>query len=785
MLKKQKKNKIFVYILIAFMILVSVAPCVEVNAAETGCYFITKPLTEASIKYMDEIYIRKYPAFGLEQLYGSAEDQLAVKQAAEIIVSKKKTSKTKVESIVRWVNSNINYNGTIMQMIEVAQYPAEVLREREANCVGYAMLMSRMMRSIGIPTVMCTGYYGDMNVYTVNKIENDTSILGHAWIFVYYDNIWHLYDPLSGVMDMTDTEQIARHYFIDSVEGVIPSYEGIHIDDTLLKSGNFYENGKFYNYFDGKKSDSDYTKMVNFMLVNFRNLGQKKNANDGMSYVVDPDRKNQMEDYECYRDGWLKYGSEINRYTYPNGIMATHTFLEYQGKQLYMNNFGMIEILPENTPLIKSYPAMTVGSSIYIEPYVLQAAVEEGCQIEWKVQNENSKDIVSVDSNGVIYAKKTGLATVEVCGINSMGGYRFSHSITVRVVDNIKPIVMPEVRDTDVDVLYHTHIQSFGDSQGTKRNGEMAGTSGMAKRLENIWIRVDGNDDLGIQYSTHCQSYGWLPWSSNGEINGTSGEAKRLEAIKIQLTGKDKDNYDIYYRVHAQSYGWLGWAKNGECAGTAGLAKRLEGIQIVIKNKGQAAPGLDYMDVKVSATKYNEQPYISTIVGTVSIPGSAVGTNVMYKTHVQTYGWQAWRLNGAMSGTSGKAKRLEGINVKLSNAAYSGGIEYRTHIQKNGWEQNWKKDGEMSGTSGEAKRLEAIQIRLYGEMAEKYDVYYRVHAQTYGWLGWAKNGQSSGTARLAKRLEGIQIVIVPKGENPPENTYLNIASVTSKAFIEP
>ena len=91
----------------------------------------------------------------------------------------------------------------------------------------------------------------------------------------------------------------------------------------------------------------------------------------------------------------------------------------------------------------------------------------------------------------------------------------------------------------------------------------------------------------------------------------------------------------------------------------------------------------------------------------------------------------------------------------------------------------------MSGTSGEAKRLEAIQIRLYGEMAEKYDVYYRVHAQTYGWLGWAKNGQSSGTARLAKRLEGIQIVIVPKGENPPENTYLNIASVTSKAFIEP
>ena len=74
----------------------------------------------------------------------------------------------------------------------------------------------------------------------------------------------------------------------------------------------------------------------------------------------------------------------------------------------------------------------------------------------------------------------------------------------------------------------------------------MAGTSGKAKRLEGIKIRVYGNDNLGIQYTTHCQSYGWLPWSANGEMNGTEGEAKRLEAIKIQLTGADKDKYDVF-----------------------------------------------------------------------------------------------------------------------------------------------------------------------------------------------------------------------------------------------
>ena len=335
----------------------------------------------------------------------------------------------------------------------------------------------------------------------------------------------------------------------------------------------------------------------------------------------------------------------------------------------------------------------------------------------------------------------------------------------------------------DVTTSYRTHVQSFG-WQNPVTNGVMSGTSGKAKRLEGIEISVSGNKNLGIQYSTHCQTYGWLPWSANGGMNGTTGEAKRLEAIKIQLTGADKDKYDVYYRVHAQSYGWLGWAKNGEPSGTAGYAKRLEGIQIVVVKKTEAAPGLDYAGVNASKGVHDSRAYIAKTNGAIAIPGSTDSTNIMYKTHVQSFGWQNWVLNGDMSGTSGKAKRLEGINIKLSNAAYAGGIQYRTHVQTYGWEKEWKKDGAMSGTSGEAKRLEAIQIKLYGEMANHFDVYYRVHAQSYGWLGWAKNGEESGTAGFAKRLEGIQIVLVPKGGAAPANNYKGIQSVNTKAYIK-
>ncbi len=331
---------------------------------------------------------------------------------------------------------------------------------------------------------------------------------------------------------------------------------------------------------------------------------------------------------------------------------------------------------------------------------------------------------------------------------------------------------------SDITVSYKTHIQSKGWEKDWLTNGATSGTVGSAKRLEAIDIKVSGDYNLGIQYTTHCQSYGWLPWSSDGGMSGTEGEAKRLEAIKIQLTGADKDLYDVYYRVHAQSYGWLNWAKNGEPAGTAGYAKRLEAIQIVVVKKGES------IDVNMGGVASKQaSAYISNSGASSEVSGSDT-TNVAYRTHVQSYGWQGWKYNGKMSGTSGEAKRLEGIKIQLTNKQYSGGIKYRTHVQTYGWEKEWRSDGAMSGTSGEAKRLEAIQIELTGEMAEHYDVYYRVHAQSYGWLGWAKNGESAGTAGYAKRLEGIQIVLVPKGESAPAASYGGVNSSQTTAYVE-
>jgi uncharacterized protein YjdB len=143
--------------------------------------------------------------------------------------------------------------------------------------------------------------------------------------------------------------------------------------------------------------------------------------------------------------------------------------------------------------------------------------------------------------------------------------------------------------------------------------------------------------------------------------------------------------------------------------------------------------------------------------------------SVKYQTHVQNEGWQEWKFDGDMSGTSGKSYRLEGIRIETGIPNL--GIEYQTHIQNIGWEseagRGWKSNGVMSGTEGLSYRLEAIEIRLTGAEAENFDVYYQVHAQNIGWMDWAKNGERSGTAGYGYRLEGIRIQILPKGSAAP------------------
>ena len=595
--------------------------------------------------------------------------------------------------------------------------------------------------------------------------------------------------------------------FVAVCNGIFKSSDVISFEKVSLGSGYenyvtrdaFEKDGKYYFLASQKNGANDFTTAIFETDGNFSEFRR----------VLYFDTKSFARSF-AYNDGYLYVGTGCNG-TIDN--MGTSDTSPYSG-ELYRINLNELvkddnqnednKISVTGVSLNTTSLNLTKGETSTLKATITPADATDK-SVNWSTSDAS---VVTVSSTGKITAKGVGQATITV--ETTDGNKTATCSVKVSRKSTEEPTTEAQTTEEsttetpaieeptteepttenptndkkevkNVTVLYRTHVQSFG-WQDFVSNGVMSGTSGLAKRLEGIEISVKGNNNVGIQYTTHCQSYGWLPWSANGEMNGTEGEAKRLEAIKIQLTGSDADKYDVYYRVHAQSYGWLGWAKNGEPSGTAGYAKRLEGIQIVVVKKGESI-NTNMQDI----TSARSEAYIA-LAGSSPVVGAANTdalnpvihgvntTNVAYKTHVQSYGWQGWKYNGAMSGTSGEAKRLEGINIKLTNKQYEGGIAYTTHVQTYGWQGDvnnsatWKKDGEMSGTSGEAKRLEAICITLTGEMAEHYDVYYRVHAQSFGWLDWAKNGAPAGTAGYAKRLEGIEIVLVPKGGAAPGET---------------
>ena len=224
---------------------------------------------------------------------------------------------------------------------------------------------------------------------------------------------------------------------------------------------------------------------------------------------------------------------------------------------------------------------------------------------------------------------------------------------------------------TDLGVNYRTYIQHYGWLDWVN-GGEMAGTAGYSARVEAIQLKLP-NGLSGIEYRTHVQGVGWMDYVRDGATSGTMGESKRVEALQVRLTGDLARRYDVYYRTHVQSLGWTDWVKNDEISGTTGQSLRVEAVQIKLVKKD-------------------------------------LGLGPEYSAHVQSYGWMDWAKNAKAIGTTGQSKRVEAVKIKLPSGMV-GDIIYRVHVQSYGW-MDWVKNGEIAGTTGQSKRVEAIEIEL-------------------------------------------------------------------------
>ena len=152
----------------------------------------------------------------------------------------------------------------------------------------------------------------------------------------------------------------------------------------------------------------------------------------------------------------------------------------------------------------------------------------------------------------------------------------------------------------------------------------------------------------------------------------------------------------------------------------------------------------------------------------------ATAVSLSYSAHVSNIGWMGAVAGGETAGTTGRGLPLEALRLVLSDASTgeplgADAISVEAHVSNVGW-QAAVGNGGTAGTTGQARAVEALRVRLSGELAARYTVWYRVHSAEFGWLGWACDGADAGSAGYGRAVQAVQVAVLPKGDPAPGDT---------------
>lgn len=411
----------------------------EVNAA--SCYTMTPKMTDALYEYMTEIYIKKFPQMGLEICYGTTKDKQELQTLADVVTKNYSTNREKAREIAEWTNRNIEYAS---YMFGTNYYPMDVFRERKGNCVGYAQLMQTLMRSEGIPAVISYGMRGDM--VNVLQVEDVSAMVAHAWVYAWYDNDWHLYDPLFDVYDESNKDFMAKWYFPYEAEGITPYYEGMNTN--IIYDGNiiYYKNGKFINNNGIWEDSSQGGKVMNDAIAEIA-YNKCSNGSDGVNYIDNPANKDQMEVGECYTNGWIAYSKTTYYYARPNSIVLDGQYFEKDGKLYYLSAWGMwmIEGKIADT-MVDGQITTTKGADIYLAPtWIDEVSDPEWYTIHWT--SDNPQVAVIDPDTGMITAKSEGSTYIKMSAEYKPGGW---NSAGIRLYVKDGTVVLPDYSDRPI-----------------------------------------------------------------------------------------------------------------------------------------------------------------------------------------------------------------------------------------------------------------------------------------------------------------------------------------------
>lgn len=127
-----------------------------------------------------------------------------------------------------------------------------------------------------------------------------------------------------------------------------------------------------------------------------------------------------------------------------------------------------------------------------------------------------------------------------------------------------------------------------------------------------------------------------------------------------------------------------------------------------------------------------------------------------YQTHVAKIGWGTWISENQISNSLEQKLDIQAIKInssihKVYYAVYYGDAE--------GWSAEVTAP-EPAGTTGKAKSIFGVKIRLDEADAKNFDILYRVHTFDGKWTPWAKNGETLYSHGV--KLNAIQIKLETK-----------------------
>lgn len=204
--------------------------------------FVDSPVLENNeTRYQKNSKSKTALGYYLQPSLWVESDSKEIKEAAKKIVNPDDSDYVKVQKVHDWVANNIWYDyDDYYERVEGEVSALEVLHSKKSVCQGYADLTAALLRSLGIPTKVVSGYSLGLSTsgeWTKEIIEEKES--NHAWNEAYVDGRWIIMDTTWDSDNKYENGTFSTGTGLDGRTYFDPTLEMFALDHRIMENDEY------------------------------------------------------------------------------------------------------------------------------------------------------------------------------------------------------------------------------------------------------------------------------------------------------------------------------------------------------------------------------------------------------------------------------------------------------------------------------------------------------------------------------------------------------------------